>query len=161
VITSYEWNLYCQLERYFRNDPRIVFTVSDNTDIQYVVAGHRFLQTHGDSLGVKGGDGIIGAIGPIMRGAMKVGRSYAQIGEDYDTLIIGHWHQEIQIPGLCVNNALKGYDEYARLVLRAPFSRPGQNLFFVHQEQGITAKMQVYVDDVIKPKKPKPWLVVP
>lgn len=161
IHTSYEWNLYCQLERYFKDDKRVMFTVPNNTDVAYTVAGHRILQTHGDSLGVKGGDGIIGAIGPIMRGAMKVGRSYAQIGEDFDTLLIGHWHQEIQIPGICCNNALKGYDEFARLALRAPYSLPGQNLFFVHQEYGITAKLQVYVDDPPKVKKTKPWLVVP
>jgi hypothetical protein len=37
-------------------------------DVHYRVYGVRFLLNHGDMLGVKGGDGIIGAIGPIMRG---------------------------------------------------------------------------------------------
>src|SRR6185437_5638497 len=74
VVTSYEWLLYNQLERHFRNDRRFRFSIPGETDAHYTVLGHRFHQTHGDTLGVKGGDGIIGAIGPIARGAVKVGR---------------------------------------------------------------------------------------
>ena len=36
----------------------------------------------GDSLGVKGGDGIIGAIGPIMRGSINVGTQIDRWWED-------------------------------------------------------------------------------
>src|SRR5262249_43643226 len=102
--------------------------------------------THGDLLGVKGGDGIIGALGPIMRGALKTSRSEAQIDREFDTLVIGHWHQYLTLPGLIVNNSLKGYDEFARLALRAPYSRPSQALWFSHPEHGITAHWQVYLD---------------
>ena len=159
IITSYEWNLYCSLNRHFRNDPRIQFFIPNETDAYFEVAGIPFLLTHGDGLGVKGGDGIIGAIGPITRGVMKVMRSYEQIGKPIAKVIMGHWHQELWLPGSIVNNALKGYDEYARLMLRAPFDRPGQNLWFVHPEQGITARMQVYVDDLKnKPRKDTSWV---
>ena len=163
IVTSYEWNLYCNLKRYFRNDERVQFLISENTDAYFTVAGHRFLLTHGDSLGVSGGDGIIGAIGPIMRGAFKTFNSEAQVGREFDTVVMGHWHQELWLPGAIVNNALKGYDEYARLKMRAKFQRPGQNLWFIHPEQGITARMQVYVDDLPQPENAvrQPWVVVP
>jgi hypothetical protein len=49
-------------------------------------------------------------------------------------------------PGAIVNNCLKGYDEYARLALRAPYSRPSQVLFFVHPQHGITAKWDVFLE---------------
>ena len=146
VFTSYEWNMYCQLIRYFRNDPRIQFFVPNETDAYYKVYGHRFLLTHGDSLGVKGGDGIIGSLGPIMRGAVKVGRSESQIGRDFDTILMGHWHQYITLKGIIVNGTLKGYDEYARLGLRAPYERPTQALWFVHPEHGITAHWGIYLE---------------
>jgi hypothetical protein len=68
-------------------------------DCAFNIFGHRYLLTHGDSLGTKGGDGIIGALGPIMRGTLKTHRSEAQIGRDFDTLLIGHWHQYITLPG--------------------------------------------------------------
>lgn len=154
VYESYEWNLYCQLERHFRADRRIQFAIPNEADCHFTVLGHRFCLTHGDTLGVKGGDGIIGAIGPITRGAIKVGRSSAQLGRDFDTLLMGHWHTYIprgEATNVIVNGALKGYDEYARLMLRVPYSRPSQALWFCHPKYGITAQWQVYADKFVKP----------
>ena len=147
VYTSHEWNIYCNLERYFRKDKRVQFFIPDQSDAAFTVYDHRFLLTHGDSLGVKGGDGIIGSLGPIMRGRIKTFNSEAQIGREFDTLIIGHWHQYITVPGLIVNNCLKGFDEYARLFLRAPYSRPSQALWFVHPKHGLTTHWQVFLED--------------
>jgi transposase-like protein len=146
VFLSYEWNLYMMLQRHYAGNPKVVVTVSDHTDILYKVAGHRILQTHGDALGVKGGDGIIGALGPIARGAIKLRNSEFKLGRDFDYLIMGHWHQDLWIGRTIVNGALKGYDEYARLVLRAEPSRPSQQLWFMHPEHGMTARMPVFVD---------------
>ena len=147
IFTSHEWNIYCNLERYFKRDDRVRFLIPEETDAYFKVYNHRFLLTHGDSLGVKGGDGIIGAIGPITRGSIKVARSEAQIGRDFDTIVMGHWHQMLWLPGGIVNGALKGYDEYARLAMRAPYSRPSQALWFVHPEHGITARWEVLLDE--------------
>lgn len=150
VHSSFDWSLYCHLARYFRDDEKIQFFIPNESDAYFEVYGHRYLLTHGDSLGVKGGDGIIGSIGPIMRGAIKVGRSEAQIGREVDTIVMGHWHTYLTLPGVIVNNSLKGYCEYARLALRAPYSRPSQALWFQHQEQGVTAHWQVYLEPLKK-----------
>jgi hypothetical protein len=160
VFTSYEWNLYTNLERHFRNDSRVSFHIPHETDARFSVLGHRFLLTHGDSLGTKGGDGIIGALGPIMRGRVKIANAEMQIGRDFDTMVCGHWHQEIMIPGLHVNPTLKGVDEYSIRILRVPYARPAQALWFVHDQQGITARLSVYVDDVPKLKKKPAWVIV-
>lgn len=146
VYTSHEWNIYCNLERHFRKDKRLTFNIPSETDAYFTVYGHRYLLTHGDSLGVKGGDGIIGAIGPITRGTLKVGRSEAQIGRDVDTVVMGHWHQSLWLPGAIVNGALKGYDEYARLAMRAPYSPPSQMLWFSHPVWGITARWEILLE---------------
>jgi predicted phosphodiesterase len=149
VFQNYEWNLYMQLAKTFRKDKRFRFLVPEDTDAHFRIYNHRFLLTHGDTLGVKGGDGIIGALGPIARGATKVGRAEAQIGRDFDTLLLGHYHTYIPsndaVP-VIVNGALKGYDEYARSALRVRYSRPSQALWFVHPEHGITAQWQVFLD---------------
>ena len=161
AFESYEWGLYQQLERHFRNDKRFRFVISNETDVHFTVLGHRFLLTHGDSLGVKGGDGIIGAIGPIARGATKVGRSEAQIGRNFDTLLMGHWHTYIprgDATPVIVNGALKGYDEYARIGLRVPYSPPSQALWFVHARHGITAQWSVKVEDKFKAGPQSPWM---
>ena len=146
VFTSYEWNLYCNLARHFKKSNHIKFLIPSDADAYFSVYGHRYMLTHGDSLGVKGGDGIIGAMGPIMRGALKVGRSEAQIGRDIDTILMGHWHQYLTLPGVIVNNCLIGYNEYARLGLRAPYSRPSQALWFTHATHGITARWEVFLE---------------
>ena len=161
VFESYEWNLYCQLERHFRNDKRIKFHIPSETDAYFSVLGHRFLLTHGDALGVKGGDGIIGAIGPIVRGAVKIGRSEAQIGRDFDTLLMGHYHTYVprgEAAPVIVNGALKGYDEYARLFLRVSYTRPSQTLFFVNAHHGITCQWQIYLDEKRKSAGTAEWV---
>ena len=161
VFQNYEWNIYHQLRRHFARDKRIQFLIPDETDACFTVLGHRFLLTHGDTLGVKGGDGIIGAIGPIARGTFKVGRSEAQIGRDFDTLLMGHWHTYIPrgdaVPAI-VNGSMIGYNEYARLALRVPYSRPSQALWFVHQDHGITAQWQVYLDDKRQSDEGAAWV---
>ena len=158
VFTSHEWNIYCSLERYFRKSKHIQFMIPPEADAFFTVFGHRFMLTHGDSLGVKGGDGIIGALGPIMRGNLKTHRSEAEIDRDFDTMVIGHWHQYLTLPGLIVNNSFKGYDEYARLGLRAPYSRPSQALWFTHPEHGITAHWQVYLEKLRTANTDMKWL---
>jgi len=160
VYTSFEWLLYKTLADWFSRDKRIQFLIPGESDAHFRVYNHRFLLTHGDSLGVKGGDGIIGALGPITRGQMKVARSEAQIGRDFDTLVIGHWHQDIYGPndGVIVNNCLKGYDEFARLAMRAPFSVASQQLWWVHPTRGITAKRKVMVQDPPNIQEVREWL---
>lgn len=146
VYTNFDWSIYCALERDFKKDKRIKIMVPSEADAHFTLFGHRFLLTHGDSLGVKGGDGIIGSIGPIMRGLMKLHASKAQISRDFDTAVICHWHQYLTLPGLIVNGALKGYDEFSMLALRAKFQRPTQALTFIHPEHGVTAQWPVYLE---------------
>ena len=114
---------------------------------------------HGDMMGVKGGDGIIGSIGPIMRGAMKVGKQQSVIGRDFDTLLLGHWHQSLWLPGVIVNNTLKGFDEYARSALRAAPSTPSQSLWLEHPKWGRTAHREVLLEDPID-KDNSEWVSV-
>jgi predicted phosphodiesterase len=148
-IKSFDWLLYTSLEDHFRNDARIDWQIPHEADCNFTVLGHRFCLTHGDHLGVKGGDGIIGVLGPIARGAVKLGRSNSQIGRDFDTLLIGHYHTYIprsDATPVLANGSLIGFNEYAHLALRVPYSRPCQALWFVHEKHGITASWPVYLD---------------
>lgn len=156
VYRNADWLIYCLLERVFRTDPNVSFSIPSTGECLYQVYDHRYLAVHGDDLGVKGGDGIIGAIGPIMRGEIKVHTSSAHVGRDYDTLLMGHWHQTLWLPRAIVNNTLKGYDEYARRMLRAPATPPSQSLWFTHPKHGITARWEVLVGDGRKASA-APW----
>lgn len=158
VFTSLEWIIYCNLERHFKKNKSIQFHVANEADVFFDVFGHRYMLTHGDSLGVKGGDGIIGALGPILRGALKVGRSSSSIGRQFDTLVMGHWHQYISIPGIIVNNSLIGLNEYGHLGLRAPNSQPSQALWFCHPEHGITARWEVFLEPKKTAQTERAWV---
>lgn len=162
VFTSHEWNVYCALARHFKKSRNVQFYIPESADAHFKVYGTRYMLTHGDSLGTKGGDGIIGAIGPIMRGAIKTHRSESQVEREFDILLMGHWHQALWLPTAIVNNSLKGFDEYAMLQLRAPFSRPSQMLWFDHPKHGITARWEVLLEGREQTQAAKPeWVSWP
>jgi hypothetical protein len=147
VYKNADWLIYTLLEREFANDPDVTVDFRPTNDVLYRVYGTKFLISHGDMLGVKGGDGIIGAIGPIVRGEVKMRGQSTTVGRDYDILLIGHWHQQLWLPRVIVSNSLKGFDEYARLQLRVPPTPPTQPLFFVSPVRGITSRWDVQVED--------------
>jgi hypothetical protein len=142
--TSLDWLLYQMLAKRFEGDKRVAFQIADGPDALYQIHGHRYLLTHGDMLG-KGGDGIIGALGPILRGDTKRRSRNAQIDQAYDTLVIGHWHQLIQMQRVIVGGTLKGYDEFAS-TLALPYEPPRQALWITHPEHGLTLSMPVIVE---------------
>lgn len=149
VTTNYDWLMYMMLIREFQDDVRFKFLVPDEPDAHFAIYGRRFMTTHGDSIGVKGGDGIIGMLGPITRGAVKVGRSEARIGRDFEYLVIHHWHTYVpksDASAVIVNGTLKGYDEYAHTMLRAPYAPATQYLGFVHPKWGLTCQWPVRLD---------------
>ncbi|SRR6266550_3993 len=144
---NYDYSVYLNLIRYFKKQRRIKFTASEGPDCHFKSYHHRFCLTHGDRLGVKGGDGIIGAIGPIIRGAVKISRQKASIDQGFDTLVVCHYHEYMPMPRVVVNGALKGPDEYSTNQLRIPPSVPTQALMFVHPKYGIVDHKGVYLEE--------------
>lgn len=143
AFTNFDWLLYSLLEKHFVGDKRLTFCIPESSDAVYRVYNHRYLLSHGDQF--RGGDGIIGPIGPIMRGDNKKRSRNSQVGLDYDTMVIGHFHTLMQLPRLIVNGSLKGYDEYA-YDGNFSYEPPAQALWFTHPELGITYSMPVYVE---------------
>lgn len=141
--TSFDWLLYKFLAKLFEDDKRVTFFIPDGPDAYYRVYNTRYLQTHGDQF--RGGDGMIGALGPIIRGDHKKRSRNGQIDMNYDVLIMGHWHQYMHLSRLIVNGSLKGYDEYA-YSNNFGFESPQQALWITHPKHGITFRMPVYVD---------------
>jgi len=140
--TSFDWLLYQFLARALQHDKRVQFYIPEASDAAYRIYGYKYLLTHGDQF--RGGDGMIGALGPILRGDHKKRSRNAQVGADYDTMVIGHWHQRIMLNRVIVNSCLKGYDEYA-FANNFPFEQPSQNLWITNPHYGITYSMPVYV----------------
>lgn len=154
--TSFDWLLYQFLARHFDKDRRVQFYIPDGPDAYYRIYQHRYLLTHGDQF--RGGDGMIGALGPIIRGDHKKRSRNAQIDMEYDTLLLGHWHQYIHLTRLIVNGSLKGMDEYA-YGNNFGFEPPQQALWITHPKYRITYRMPVYVDKYREPAKTN-WVSV-
>lgn len=150
VYKNCDWLIYQFVRKRLedRGEKRIRIDVRSSNEVYYRVFNMRFLAVHGDMLGVKGGDGIIGSIGPITRGEIKV-RGWAESSQiPYDMLVMGHWHQPLWLPRVIVANTLKGYCEYAKNQLRAPITTPSQPLWFNHPKYGITSRWEVKVAEI-------------
>lgn len=148
--TSFDWLIYRFLAKHFENDKRITFFIPDSSDALFRIFTTRFLLTHGDQF--RGGDSIIGALGPLTRGNQKKQARNQAIGAEYDIMMCGHWHQYIHNARLIVNGSLKGYDEYA-YQNNFSFEEPQQALFVVHPRHGITYRMPVNCQQRAAPRK--------
>ena len=153
-FTSFDWLLYQFLAKHFENDPRVTFYIPDGPDALYSIYGHRYLLTHGDQF--RGGDALIGPLGPIVRGDHRKRARNMQIAADYDTIVMGHWHQLMQTQKFIVNGSLIGYNEYA-YNNNFSFEPPKQALWVTHPERGITFAMPVQVDGK-KHTANEPWI---
>jgi hypothetical protein len=138
--TSFDWLIYKFLAKHFEGDKHVTFYIPDGSDALYRVWDYKFLLSHGDQF--RGGDSIIGALGPLTRGNQKKRSRNQQIGMGYDTMIVGHWHQYIHTRTLIVNGSLKGYDEYA-YTNNFSFEEPQQAMWINHPRHGITFRMPV------------------
>jgi hypothetical protein len=142
-FTSFDWLIYCFLAKRFEGDKRVTFYIPNGSDALYKVFNHTYLLTHGDQF--RGGDGMIGALGPIIRGDHRKRGRQTQIGAPYDTMILGHWHQDIRLRRLIVAASLKGFCEYS-YTNNFGYEPPSQPLWITHPTRGITFSMPVYVD---------------
>lgn len=155
--TSFGWLLYQFLAAHFASDKRVTFYIPDGADALYRIYDIRYLTTHGDQF--KGGDGIIGPLGPITRGAQKKLARNSAVNQEFDVMEFGHFHTRMLSARLRGNSSLKGYDEYA-FFNNFGFERPSQNFWITHPDHGITFDAPIYCDSV--PKKTKlPWVSLP
>ena len=151
ATTNFDWLIYKTTQKLIEasGDERFTFEFPESRDLRFDIMGRRFLLTHGDQF--RGGDGMIGGIGPIMRGDVRK-RTNAAFGlpldngmdAAYDTIMMGHWHQTIFTPYLIVNGSVKGLDEYAAAI-NVRQEGPAQWLFNVHPKYGIIWPNPVYL----------------
>lgn len=133
--TNYDWAFGHALARAFDKDPRITFDIPESADCRFEVYDKSILLTHGDQ--VTGGSGIGGIWPPIMRLAARKRAHADAIGQPFNYLILGHWHQLVYGKDFIVNGALKGYDEYAFLQ-GFSYEPPQQACWLMTPEHGIT-----------------------
>jgi hypothetical protein len=140
AFESFEWPIYQRLAAYFRKDSRLTFDIPDGPDAFFSVYKVRFCETHGDQF--RGGDGVGGILVPIGRGLARKQMKQQAMGDPFDVMIIGHWHQYVHLSNLIINGSIKGMDEYAYQG-NFQFQEPEQALFVVHPELGVTVRWPV------------------
>jgi hypothetical protein len=153
--TNLDWLLYQFLALHFQGDECVVIDSPVTPELTFKVYNHTYHLCHGDQLG-KGGDGIIGSFGPIIRGDQKRRSLQAQLNRPYDTLLHGHYHTYAATRKFISNGSLPGYDEYA-MACGFGYDIPQQAFWLTHQEHGITFSMPVHAERPVKPEA-REWL---
>lgn len=135
----------------------ITWVVAPGDEARFMVYDHAFALTHGYQF--RGGDGEVGALGPIQRGVKRMRAKYRQLGLPLDTVVVQHFHHLLYDPGnFIINGSLKGYDTMA-MRFNFPFQRAMQALFLVHPDRGITSMYGVHAEEKQK-SAPRPWAAV-
>ena len=155
--TSFDWLLYQFLAKHFKDDKRISFFIPESSDALYKIFNTRYNLTHGDQF--RGGDSIIGPIGPLTRGNQKKQARNQAVNQEYDLMLVGHWHQYIHLERLIVNGSMKGYDEYAYQG-NFGYEPPRQALWITHPRYGLTYRMPVLCERPPKHGAATEWMSV-
>ena len=133
------------LETAFTGDSRITFQTPNSTDAVWEMHGRKYLATHGDNIGARGGQGFIGPAATVLRGFKKTHDEYARRGEVLSAIICGHFHTALDVGlGWC-NGSLPGYSEFARAYRMTP-EPPQQWLIFFHPKYGPTSQWRLRLD---------------
>lgn len=141
---SFDWLVAKMVERGLRHDPRITFNISQAADTHVKVYNHRYCLTHGDQF--VGGSGISGALAPLLLGVHRKSKRDAATGNEWDTLVMGHFHTSYFLKGLIVGGSIVGYNEYA-YGANLGYEEPQAAFWLTTPERGITVSAPIFVQD--------------
>lgn len=147
VYDNVEW-LFWSLVRDRLKDrgSKVRVDVSTSMDLNVPLYGRNHVITHGDQF--KGGTGISGAYAPLSLGSHRKTKRQMAAGMPMETMVIGHMHQIINIPGVIMGGTMKGYDEYAFGLNLAPDPNGAAQAFWVTTpERAQTIWMPIYLQD--------------
>lgn len=150
ALSSYDWLIYTLLDRCFTNNKNVNFVISPGDDVQFKIYNHGYRMTHGAQF--RGGQGFLGHIAPVTRGEIRKRSAAESYGQNYDTLIVGHFHSYGLFKRVICNGSLVGYSEYS-MNNNYPYERPQQALWFTHPTNGITFSCPVFCTVEKQPEK--------
>lgn len=145
VYDNFEWLFWSVIrDRLADRKSNVVVNVSTSMDMNVAVYGRNHLLTHGDQF--KGGTGISGAFAPLSLGAHRKAKRQAAAGMEMETMVIGHMHQLIDIPGVKMGGTLKGIDEFA-FGINVPPADASQAMWITAPERAEVIWMPIYLQD--------------
>jgi hypothetical protein len=134
------------LESALTADKRVTFYTPESGDACITLYGRRYLVTHGDKIGSRGGEGFIGPGATIARGMKRIHDQYARLGQPLAGCFLGHFHVALELEYGFANGSLIGVSEYARDGRMTP-TPPVQWLIFFHRSYGPTSRWQLRLED--------------
>lgn len=147
VHDNVEWLFWSTIrDRLADRGSKVIINVSPSMDLNAPIYGRNHLLTHGDQF--HGGTGISGAFAPLSLGSHRKGKRQSVAGMPMQTMVIGHMHQLINIPGVIMGGCLKGYDEFA-FGHNLPPDPDGaaQAMWITTPERAMTVWMPIYVQN--------------
>lgn len=147
VHDNVEWLFWSVVRDRLRDrGSKVTVNVSPSMDLNVSIYGRNHLLTHGDQF--KGGTGISGAFAPLSLGSHRKTRRQMVAQMPMETMVIGHLHQLINIPGVIMGGTMKGYDEYAfGLNLPPDPNGAAQAMWVTTPERAQTIWMPIYLTD--------------
>lgn len=134
VQDNWDYLLYNFVARELRNEKHIKFYIPVAPDAYYPVLNTRYCLTHGNQF--RGGQGWMGALGPVMRGDTKKKTRQQSVKKPYDVMLCGHFHTQRYLGDAIMNGSMIGYNEYASCG-NFSFEEPKQAYWLTSAEHGI------------------------
>jgi hypothetical protein len=143
---NFDWLVYKLIEKSMRGRKDVSMQVGESADAPVNVYGTRYRLTHGDQF--HGGSGISAELSPLLIGQHRKSKRQQAIGNPYDVMVMGHWHQTLYLPskGIIMSGSVVGYNEFAYISNFAP-EPPQCSLWLTTPERGITLSSPVFVQD--------------
>lgn len=134
---NYDRMVYLIVEKMLKNQPNLTMNIPSAFWVVRQVENKGFFLMHGDNVKSWMGFPFYG----VNRGYLKLRTLLKGYDQDFDTMILGHFHNPniftVQRDEVIVNGSLKGGDEFALGAISAACD-PIQILFGVHPRRGRT-----------------------
>lgn len=145
VHDNVEWLFWSVVrDRLKDRGSKVMVNVSPSMDLNVPIYGRNHLLTHGDQF--RGGSGISGAFAPLSLGSHRKSKRQAKAAMPMETMVIGHLHQLINIPGVVMGGTMKGVDEFSFGHNYEP-ADAAQAMWITTPERAQTMWMPIFLQD--------------
>lgn len=123
----------------------VSFTKATSPDCYFSTYDFKWLLSHGDAIGAKGGGvGFIGQAAVIIKGHRKLVDTSWRSGRPVNFVLTADRHTSLRTTFGWANGSVVGYNEYAR-DLRADPEPARQDMLVVNPRHGVITEMPLYL----------------
>lgn len=133
---SFEWNMYHNLARLYRNEPRVAFKIENGIHNWMTIQGHDVRFHHGDHIRYSGGVGGISI--PVNKKLSQWNKARVAALD-----VFGHYHQFVDCWRWVCCGCLVGYNQYA-VSVGAEYQEPTQTLIVMSKEYGKVMAIPIF-----------------